>query len=47
MEKMVEEGLDLIVGFKKYETFGTISIFGIDVIFVEVLKDVSSRNILY
>ncbi len=41
LEKMIEEGIDMIVGFKKDPTFGAVLLVGLGGIYVEVLKDVA------
>lgn len=43
VQKMVKQGIELIVGGKKDEQFGQLILFGLGGIFVEVLKDVSVR----
>lgn len=41
LEEMVDNGVDVIVGFKRDEIFGSITLFGLGGVFVEVLKDVA------
>ncbi len=41
IEEMVGDGIDIIIGFSKDDTFGPMTMFGLGGIFVEVLKDVS------
>lgn len=43
LEKMVEDGLQTIVGLKFSEKFGPMVVFGVGGIFVEILKDFSMR----
>lgn len=43
VQKMVKQGIELIVGGRKDPQFGPIILFGLGGIFVEILKDVSIR----
>ena len=43
IEKMINEGVEVIVGIKQDNTFGATIIFGLGGIFVELLNDVSTR----
>ena len=43
IEKMINEGVEVIVGIKQDMTFGATIIFGLGGIFVELLNDVSTR----
>jgi acetate---CoA ligase (ADP-forming) subunit beta len=43
VQKMVEEGTEIILGMKRDEVFGPTILFGLGGVWVEVLKDVSLR----
>jgi acyl-CoA synthetase (NDP forming) len=43
VQKMVEDGVNVLIGGKKDPTFGQIVVFGLGGIFVEVMEDISMR----
>lgn len=43
VQKMVEDGVELLIGGKKDSQFGQVIAFGLGGVFVEVMKDVSFR----
>ena len=45
IQKMVEEGHEVIIGLTSDPTFGKIIMFGLGGVFVEILKDVAIRKI--
>jgi acyl-CoA synthetase (NDP forming) len=45
IQEMIQDGHEVIIGLAQDPTFGTIIMFGLGGIFVEILKDVSIRKI--
>ena len=43
VQKMIDDGVDVLIGGKKDPQFGQVIVFGLGGIFVEVMKDVSFR----
>ncbi len=46
VQKMLQDGLEILVGLKRDEVFGPTVTFGLGGIWVEVMKDVSLRVLL-